>query len=700
MPSGHAATSLRRALTLVVGLALALIGSPPASASEAHSRWDSIREAALAQVDAVEAAVSSGSLTDALVAAGDLVDHRAEALATQDAANLPGLPAGLGAPIGRIFAAIEATRALVRSEVGAGDASVAAGRDLYPAGLAVTRAIDAALPALRSYAATLPVSGERVAGCDQLEQGPVCIAGSGANTITGDRALVIDLGGDDTHNHSAGGAWLGNPASVTIDLGGNDRYETVAPTPQGSFTVQGAGVIGVGVLVDAAGNDVYTATGADNASTPYAHGAGGGAGIGILADLGGNDAYTLTKNLTTGSANLGGQGFGDTGGAGLMLDQAGNDTYLVEASSCGGCHVDPHAFAYAETGGVAIGYDGGGTDTMALRSTSAPLAPEDPGPPPAAVEVNAWGFGFSLAGGAAVHLSGDGPTQRTVLGQAGSPQAFGIEVRVFGHSDRGPLGAIVDRGGADVYRAEAISRYVRHVTVDDTCGCEGAYAEARSDQASVIGMGYGQLGGVGLLSDGGGNDRYLSSGFSYAEAVATDGRTQLSGPSDIGARAEAVNQYSNFSIVQGAATSGGAGFLLDAAGDDVYESRAGSEVRATASAALTEASVSATSDAAAGWSSAQGYGGTGYGELRDLGGADSYTSVSTVSSTAEPPTQVKAGNPIAQVQGDGAAGWLFDTGDTYDYDKFASTPPNPACTGTRGQGLWLDCTNGGGGVNQ
>ncbi|MGH2692486.1 MAG: hypothetical protein ACRDHM_08285, partial [Actinomycetota bacterium] len=289
MPAAPRRPSYARALTLAVCLMVALLGYVPAASADGASRWDSVRSQALARVDAVERAVSTGRLTDSLAAAAELIELQVEPAATAPVA-LPGLPALISGPVGRLLGAIEAARAGVPQTLRVPAAELADIRTeeqaaaavdrqaLYGSGLAVTAAIDEALPSLRAYAATLPESDERVVGCDQLEQGPVCIGGNGANVITGDRALVIDLGGDDTHNHSAGGAWLANPASVTIDLGGNDKYETTAPTAGGSFPVQGAGVIGIGVLVDAAGNDAYTATGADNASTPYAHGAGGGTG--------------------------------------------------------------------------------------------------------------------------------------------------------------------------------------------------------------------------------------------------------------------------------------------------------------------------------------------------------------------------------------------------------------------------------------
>ena len=131
------------------------------------------------------------------------------------------------------------------------------------------------------------------------------VANAGSNAgLPGRAALALDLGGNDTYDsrdpHSQGAGFLG--VGVLIDLGdGDDTYN--APTH-----CQGAGFLGVGVLWDGGGDDRYTSEG-------FSQGAGT-LGVGLLIDVAGNDT------LASGSRS---QGFGSTGGLGALIDLAGND---------------------------------------------------------------------------------------------------------------------------------------------------------------------------------------------------------------------------------------------------------------------------------------------------------------------------------------------------------------------------------------
>ncbi len=131
------------------------------------------------------------------------------------------------------------------------------------------------------------------------------VANAGGNAgMPGRAALAIDLGGDDNYDspdpHAQGAGFLG--VGVLVDLGeGTDRYS-------GPSHCQGAGFMGVGVLWDDGGDDRYTAEG-------FAQGAGT-LGVGLLVDVAGDD------QLAAGSRA---QGFGSTGGLGALLDFAGAD---------------------------------------------------------------------------------------------------------------------------------------------------------------------------------------------------------------------------------------------------------------------------------------------------------------------------------------------------------------------------------------
>jgi hypothetical protein len=90
---------------------------------------------------------------------------------------------------------------------------------------------------------------------------------------------IVDIGGNDRYVSSdtarpgIGGAILG--AAILIDRAGNDRYE-------GDAIAQGTGVFGVGVLIDESGDDVYTAHFYSQAAAAF--------GLGILSDLDGRDS--------------------------------------------------------------------------------------------------------------------------------------------------------------------------------------------------------------------------------------------------------------------------------------------------------------------------------------------------------------------------------------------------------------------------
>lgn len=175
------------------------------------------------------------------------------------------------------------------------------------------------------------------------------------NVYRHDYALQVDLGGNDTYDNNAGSNLIdlnyGPPgqaglkgtaavakgcqraipglvaadctpmAAVLLDLAGNDRYGvrqspdldaqcTTDPVVRRMMT-NGAGLLGVGVLVDKAGNDTYTGkTGANGGGHIF--------GVGILHDKAGDDTYWAVRNAT---------GFGLVGGLGVWRDHAGDDRH-------------------------------------------------------------------------------------------------------------------------------------------------------------------------------------------------------------------------------------------------------------------------------------------------------------------------------------------------------------------------------------
>lgn len=162
----------------------------------------------------------------------------------------------------------------------------------------------------------------------------VIVCGPDAETIQGDRLLVVDLGGDDQHHTNAGGAgidvlWSGNnglPVALSLDVAGDDTY-------LGDDSVQAAGSTAAGILLDWTGLDTYTAT--DDFFT-FAQGAGNLGGVGLLHDALGDDTYRAPGLTQSGGGPAWDtQGFGILGGIGIIHDPVGEDLYAGGAMAQG-----------------------------------------------------------------------------------------------------------------------------------------------------------------------------------------------------------------------------------------------------------------------------------------------------------------------------------------------------------------------------
>jgi hypothetical protein len=82
----------------------------------------------------------------------------------------------------------------------------------------------------------------------------------------------------------------------------------------------------------------------------------------------------------------------------------------------------------------------------------------------------------------------------------------------------------------------------------------------------------------------------------------------------------------------------------------------------------------------------------------DAGGSDQYRSVNTSVGTVLPAGETELGDAHASVQGAAVAESPYTAGTATLWDlgagtdTFASVPEDPACTGTRGQSYWVDCS--------
>jgi hypothetical protein len=294
-----------------------------------------------------------------------------------------------------------------------------------------------------------------------------------------------------------------------VEEGGNDQYECKAAG-------MGCGMFGVGLLLDAAGDDTYRLLEGDG------QGCGLPNGVGVLADRAGNDTYYAEPDaskagradyhsqdkIAANNAQGAGQGRrGDgsdghnwAGGLGALLDVDGNDKYTA------GNFTQGIGYWY----GTGILWDGGGDDEF--RSV-----------------YFTQGSGAHFAVGA---LIDEGGNDKHLLGEnAGAAFGFGWDAVVAWLLDRG--------SGNDEYRAKIISTGVAEVRshaffVDE--GGDDVYAL----DAGTLGFGdrderpeyttpgrtatfMFHLPQAGMFLDLGGTDSYLRGG--EPDADAGDGKT-------------------------------------------------------------------------------------------------------------------------------------------------------------------------------
>ena len=225
-------------------------------------------------------------------------------------------------------------------------------------------------------------------------------------------------------------------------------------------------------------------------------------GTRAIIDLAGNDTYTGTPDQGPGGAIF---------GVSFIDDRAGNDTYKGELLSCG-----------AAIYGVSLLLDRGGDDTYSGTD---------------------WSMGAAVYGAGMLIDLGDGDDTYTgefLCQGVGGPRGFG---------------AIIDEGGDDTYMANGPQ--------------PSMYGDAGIFASFSQGVGFGYrgyaAGGIGMLSDLGGNDRYESGEFSqggayyFALGILHD--------------AEGDDEYIGSRYSQGFGVHQAFGILADDAGDDVYTSK-------------------------------------------------------------------------------------------------------------------------------
>ncbi len=342
--------------------------------------------------------------------------------------------------------------------------------------------------------------------------GAIVIGGKGPNVYEMERmtgvAAVIDLGGDDEYRQGA--ASFQRPVLVTIDLGGSDRYEATGPG------VQGGAVLGVGMAVDMAGNDVYRAR-------DVAQGSALG-GVGLLVDFEGDDQY-LAIRRAQGQALAGigllvdrqghdryhaamwAQGFGGPLGFGVLEDTAGDDRYYA-----GGLFPD----SYPETPGYEGWSQGVGSGLRQVASGGIGVILDGGGDDQYEFDYMAHGGGYWCGLGFARDFGGNdrrlGPTRTAYNGGPRGEPVFQRFSNGFGCHYA--LGFLFDDFGDDSYNGTIMGvGFAWDLSAAFLCDLAG------NDRYEANGggtQGNGAQAGLGVIFDYTGADTYLGHGQGYA----------------------------------------------------------------------------------------------------------------------------------------------------------------------------------------
>ena len=338
---------------------------------------------------------------------------------------------------------------------------------------------------------------------------------SAANAWEGDDVfLLVDGSGDDTYlGMTAANSGIYYPVAAVLDLAGNDTYlpsdgwEFSKATVVGARTpMQGAGIYGLGILSDAAGDDIYRAASASQGWGVF--------GVGVLMDHGGADSYE-GYDYCLGSSEFGygllydtgggndnyktlqhSLGYGGPRGMGFAVDTGGDDTYLAfkepiifdwagEGTNFSGSL--GFAFGWRAgpywSGGLGAAFDLGGNDSYECA-------------------VMCLGFGYFFGTGLFYDQSGDDDYKLT--------HKYGI-----GAATHQSVGLFEDGDGADTYvntgDDESIGLGYDHgVAFHIDRGDQDDHYEIENHGDFVFG--FARHPSMGVLINEGGNDTYIVPG--------------------------------------------------------------------------------------------------------------------------------------------------------------------------------------------
>ncbi|MGD9530987.1 hypothetical protein [Pseudonocardia sp.] len=238
-------------------------------------------------------------------------------------------------------------------------------------------------------------------------------------------------------------------AALLWDRGGNDTYGRLqdpefpddlcsAAPSVARFSTIGAGVEGVGMLVDDAGDDRYT-------GRTGTMGAGHIGGVGLLEDRAGNDRYVAMRNA---------QGLGLLVGIGVLRDDGGDDVYDYYMPA----PLDPAAEFHADGSGGVIDDSGLGSEIGA-----SPNAEDRVGGRCDATPRSLQGVGIFVAPAVGLLVDAGGDDLYRAAGyrnqEEGFPTQSGTGLIRFAHGSQGSgylggIGVFLDLAGRDRYVRE------------------------------------------------------------------------------------------------------------------------------------------------------------------------------------------------------------------------------------------------------
>jgi hypothetical protein len=244
----------------------------------------------------------------------------------------------------------------------------------------------------------------------------------------------------------------------------------------------GAGLFGLGALIDEGGNDHYQAASAAQGAAFF--------GAGLLLDAGGDDEYELHEGD--------GQGFGGPGGIGILADRSGDDTYTSEPDAAKAGRADYHSdnkVAVSNAQGVGSGRRGDGSDGHAWAGGLGALLDVDGNDTYTAGNFS-QGLGYWYGTG--------------LLWDGGGDDAYVSVYFTQGSGAHFAVGALIDESGNDVHRLEpnAGAAFGFGWDVVNAFLLDRGTGNDRYD-ARIISYGLGQVRSNGFFLDEGGDDTYV-----------------------------------------------------------------------------------------------------------------------------------------------------------------------------------------------